>query len=430
MEALVTAAASNVPYFTPEQTPPAGTAARPKDGKTLPTLFRPLKIRGVEFHNRIFVAPMDMSSADRNGALTPFHHAFLGAVVARGPGLTILEAHAVTPEGKITIGDCGIWSDEHVGPLRAFVDFAHSQGQKVGIQLGHGGRKASIAPVWVSLHAVVPEELGGWPNNIVAPSAVPYVPKREEHSWSGKANIGDGDGVALPRELTTVEVKELVGKWADAAKRAIDAGVDVIALHGAHGYLLHQFLSPVSNKRTDEYGGSFENRARFVIEVIDAIRKVIPETTPLFLRVSATDWLEEALPNEPSWRLEDTVRLSGLVAEHGVDLIDVSSGGTDSRQVFKFTQPAYHAHFAEAVKRAHGDRILVGAVGGITTGKLAQEVLDKDQADVILVGKQFLKDPATVQTFAADLGVEVKLPHQIDWAFNGRGSAWRWLDQQ
>ncbi|KAI0331807.1 FMN-linked oxidoreductase [Cubamyces sp. BRFM 1775] len=432
MEALISAAASGVPYFTPKQEPIAGTAAPPKDGKSLPTLFQPLKIRDLEFHNRLFVAPMGLSSADHNGTVTPFHTAILGSVVMRGPGLTIMEATAVSQAGKITIRDGGLWSDEQVGPLRALVDFAHSQGQKIGVQLSHAGRKGSVAPMWVAGHAVVPASLGGAPEAMVAPSPVPYVPDYGKYGWKKWGLNGSQNAEpkgTTPKELSTQEVKDVVRQWAAAAKRAVDAGVDVIQIHGAHGYLLHQFLSPVSNKRTDEYGGSFENRARIVLEVADAIRAVIPEGMPLFLKLSATDWLEEVLPNEPSWTVEETARLSGLVAEHGVDLVDISSGGLDARQSFRFAAPAYHANLAEEVKKAVGDRILVGVAGGITTGKMAQEVLDKGQADIILVAKQFLRDPATVVTFAEDLGVEVKLPQQYDWVFHGRGSAWRWIEK-
>ncbi|KAI0765849.1 FMN-linked oxidoreductase [Trametes elegans] len=423
MAELVTEPAPNVSFFTPAQNPPAGTAAPSKNGKPNPTLFQPIKIRGLELHNRILVSPMGMCSGD-NGKLTSFHTGILGAVIARGPGLTIVEVTAVSPEGQATTHDSGLWSDEHVPPLRALVELAHSQGQKIGIQLGHAGRKASIAPLWLAHHGVVPKEFGGFAEDAVAPSPIPYA----ESSGAEPAVKGDGN-VPPPRELSKDDIKELVGKWTAAARRAVEAGIDVIEIHGAHGYLLHQFLSPVSNKRTDEYGGTFENRARIVVEIVDAIRQAIPDTVPLFLRISATDWLEKVASDEPSWQLEDSVRLAGLVAEHGVDLIDVSSAGIDPRQKLEFLAPAYQAHFAEAIRKAHGDRVLVGAVGGIKTGKIAQEVLDKGQADVILVGSQFLKDPATVFTFAEDLGVEVKLPHQLDWVFNGRGSAWRWKKQ-
>ncbi|KAI0667237.1 FMN-linked oxidoreductase [Trametes maxima] len=430
MAEFVTHPAPNVSYFTPEQNPPAGTAAPPKNGKPLPTLYQPLQVRGVEFHNRLFVSPMAMSSADYDGTLTPFHTAILGAVITRGPGLTFIEGAAVSPEGRLTRPDVGLWSDEQVGPLRALVEFAHSQGQKVGIQLAHAGRKASIAPLWIAGHGLLTEEYGGWAHNIVAPSEIPYIEAGGAAGATARANgapIANSQGVVPdPKTLTRDEIREMVGQWAAAAKRAVQAGIDVIEIHGAHGFLLHEFLSPISNKRTDEYGGSLENRARIVVEIVDAVRKVIPESMPLFYRTSATDWLEKVAPEEPSWRLEDTVRLAGLIAEHGVDLIDVSSGGLDPRQKFEFTAPAYQAHFAEAVKRAHGDRILVGAVGGIKSGKQAQEVLDKGQADVIFAATQFLKDPGAVSTFAEDLGVEVKLPHQYDWVFNGRGSSWRW----
>ncbi|KAI0765851.1 FMN-linked oxidoreductase [Trametes elegans] len=410
---IITEAAPNTSYWTPAQVPPAGTPAPFQDGKPLPTLFQPMKIRGVEFHNRLFVAPMGLSSANHNATVTPFHTALVGGILLHGPGLTIVEATAVSPEGRITHHDPGLWSDEQIPPLRALVEFAHSQGQKIGVQLAHGGRKNSLAPLWLAGHGVVTKAHGGWAEDAVAPSALPYVDR-------------EANAVITPHALTGEEVREVVRQWADAARRAVEAGVDVIEIHAAHGFLLHQFLSPVSNRRTDEYGGSFDNRARIVVEIVDAIREVIPETMPLFLRPSATDWLEKVAPDEPSWRLEDTVRLARLVAEHGVDLIDVSSGGLDPRQKVEKIAPAYQAHFAEAVKTAHGERVLVGAVGGITTGTLAQEVLDKGQADVILAAKQLLNDPAATRRFAEELGVEVKLPNQLDWSFNGRGSLARW----
>ncbi|EIW53159.1 FMN-linked oxidoreductase [Trametes versicolor FP-101664 SS1] len=413
MAQFITEGAPNMPYFTPAQKPPAGTAAPSKDGTPIPSLFQPIKIRGVEFQNRLFVSPMGLSSGNTDGSVTAFHTAILGAVILRGPGLTIIEATAVSPEGRGTLHDCGLWSDAQIAPLRELVQFAHSQGQKIGVQLGHAGRKGSTAPLWLAPNAIIPKALGGWPEEVLAPSPNAYKEGDLKKAW-------------LPKELTKDGIREVVGQWAAAAKRAVVAGIDVIEIHAGHGYLLHEFLSPVANKRTDDYGGSFENRARIVIEVVDAIRKVIPDSTPLFLRLSATDWLEKIAPNESSWQLDDTVRLAGIAADHGVDLIDVSSGGIDSRQKLEFVAYAYQAHFAEAVKKAHGDRVLVGTVGGIKTGKLAQEVLDKGQADVVLAGQAFLKDPAAVVTFAADLGVDIKLANQLDWVTNGRGSIWRW----
>ncbi|KAL1948753.1 hypothetical protein VTO73DRAFT_10559 [Trametes versicolor] len=429
MEEFLAEAAPNTSYFTPAQVPPAGTAAPTKDGKPIPSLFQPLKIRGVEFQNRLFVAPMDLSSGSSDSTVTPFHTAAVGGIMLHGPGLTILEGTSVSPEGRATVHDTGLWSDHQVAPLRALVEFAHSQGQKIGIQLGHCGRKGSLAALWQANFIPIPNSLGGWQDDLVAPSPIEYVegpskkPSPIDEVLKAKRAAA---GPHPPKELTIEEIQEIVAQWGAAAKRAVDAGIDVIEIHGAHGFLLHQFLSPVTNKRTDEYGGSFENRVRLTVEIVDAIRKNIPDSVPLFLRVSATDWLEQVLPNEPSWRLEDTIRLSELVAEHGVDLIDASSGGSDSRQKIEVVAPAYQAHLAEAIKKAVGDRVLVAAVGGIRTGTLAQEVLDKSQADVVLAGTAFLKNPAAVVAFAEDLGVDIKLPNQIDWVFNGRGSIWRW----
>ncbi|KAI0323480.1 FMN-linked oxidoreductase, partial [Cubamyces sp. BRFM 1775] len=211
-----------------------------------------------------------------------------------------------------------------------------------------------------------------------------------------------------PKELDKEGIQRIVTAFVAAAKRALRAGFDVIEIHNAHGYLLDSFISPATNKRADEYGGSFENRIRLTLEIVDAVRAVIPPSMPLFLRISATDWLEESLPNEPSWRSEDTVRLAGILAEHGVDLLDVSSGGLHPQQKIK-GGPAYQAPFAEAVKKAHGDKILVGTVGNITHGHTAQSVLEKGQADVVFVGLQFQKNPGTVWAFAEDLGVTLTI---------------------
>ena len=211
-------------------------------------------------------------------------------MILHGPGLTFIEATAVSPEGRITKHDCGLWSDEQVGPLRALVEFAHSQGQKIGIQLAHSGRKGSLAPVWLAGRGVVPKAAGGYAEDLVAPSAIPYVEAEEKpEKWNvdpeNHSAEPNGYSIAIPpKELLKEEIQEMVAKWAAAAKRAVDAGIDVIEIHAAHGFLLHGFLSPITNKRTDEYGGSFENRTRIVVEIVDAIRAVIPETMPLFLR--------------------------------------------------------------------------------------------------------------------------------------------------
>ncbi|KAF8069077.1 hypothetical protein FPV67DRAFT_1491012 [Lyophyllum atratum] len=396
--------APNVPYFTPAQVVPSGTALVPQpSGKPVPKLFQPLKIRGVELQNRIMLSPLCQYSS-KDGFIQPWQMVHLGGIFTRGPGLSFVEAIAVQPEGRITPHDAGIWSDEHIAPLAQIVEFAHTQGQKMAVQLAHAGRKASGTAPWIQGDALSSEEVGGWPDNVWGPSAIqPDVT------------------MAPTKELTKEGIKAVVQAFADAAVRSVKAGIDVIEIHNAHGYLLHSFVSPVSNKRTDEYGGSFENRIRLTVEIIDAIRAVIPKDMPLFLRISATDWLEETMPNEPSWTSKDTVRLAHIIYEHGVDFLDISSGGNHPAQKVK-GGPAYQACFAEDVKRSlpAGHGLLVGSVGQITSGQIAQTILDKDQADAVLVGRGFQKNPGLVWTFADDLGVEIRHANQIGWGFVGR----------
>jgi len=256
--------------------------------------------------------------------------------------------------------------------------------------------------------ATAAEVAGGWPEDVWAPSALQY-----------------NDAFPKPKELSREHIKDVVTAFSGAAKRALKAGFDVIEIHCAHGYLLHEFLSPASNKRTDEYGGSFENRVRLPLEIVDAVRAVIPEDMPLFVRVSATDWLEESLEDEPSWTAQDTVRLAGMLPDHGVDLLDVSSGGLHPAQKIEGSGPAYQARFAEIVRKAHGHRLFVASVGAITDGKTAQGVLDKGQADVVFIARQFQKNPGTVWQFAEELGVDITVAHQIEWGFMGRGNVGR-----
>ncbi|KAG6819984.1 hypothetical protein H0H93_006814 [Arthromyces matolae] len=398
--------APNVPYFTPAQKPPSGTAIDPhSSGKPIPKLFQPLKIRGLELQNRIILSPLCQYSA-RDGAAQPWHVAHLGGIFTRGPGLTIIEATAVEPQGRITPEDLGFWSDEQIEPLAKIVEFAHTQGQKVAIQLAHAGRKASTTAPWLSGNPVSFEDVGGWPDDVWGASPIPFT-----------------DGSPIPKEFTTERIKEIVRGFADAAIRSVKAGFDVIEIHNAHGYLLHSFLSPFSNKRTDEYGGSFENRIQLTLEVVDAVRAVIPATMPLFLRISATDWLEVALPNEPSWRSEDTCRLAPILFEHGVDFLDISTGGISPLQQVK-GGVAYQAPFAEDVKRSlsPGHGLLVGTVGRILDGNVAQAVLDKGQADAVFVGRGFQKNPGLVWSFADDLGVDLHQASQIGWGFAGRAA--------
>ncbi|GLA94599.1 hypothetical protein AtubIFM57143_001590 [Aspergillus tubingensis] len=395
--------AQGISYYTPAQTPPAGTQL---EGTT--KLFTPLTIRSLTLPNRLFLAPLCQYSA-KDGYATDWHLTHLGGILQRGPGLAIMESTAVQKVGRITPQDLGLYEDGQIEPLRRITEFAHSQSQKIAIQLAHAGRKASAVAPWLSVNAMAVKEVGGWPDEIVGPSAIAHE-----------------EGVnVVPRALSEAEVEELVKDFAGAAKRAVRAGFDAIEVHAAHGYLLHQFLSPVSNRRTDRYGGSFENRIRLLLEVCDAIRGVIPDTMPLLVRISATDWFEfdEGLKKEfpESWTVEQSVRLAPILADHGVDLVDVSSGGIHSKSAIAIRSgPAYQVHLAHEVKKAVGDRLLVTAVGGIKTGKLAEEVMQSG-IDAVLAGRWFQQNPGLVRAFANELGVKVRMATQIDWSFEGCG---------
>ncbi|PMD65466.1 putative mannose-1-phosphate guanyltransferase [Hyaloscypha bicolor E] len=403
-----------IPYFTPAQEPPSGTASDPQpDGKPIPKLFQPLKIRGLTLQNRIMLSPLCQYSA-QDGHLTPWHMAHLGGIISRGPGLTMIEATAILPEGRITPQDSGIWSDKHVEGeygLRRIVEFAHSQNQKIAIQIAHAGRKASTVAPWLGMDVLATEEVGGWPSNVRGPSAVPY---NEEH--------------ATPKELSLDDIEELKKAWGAAVKRAVKAGFDVIEIHNAHGYLLHSFLSPVSNKRTDRYGGSFENRVRLTLEIVEVSRKEMPESMPLFLRLSASDWLEYS--GKESWTVEESAKLASLLSEKGVDLLDVSSGGNSPGQKIK-GGPGYQAGFAKTIKKAVGDKLLVSAVGTITSGKQAQAIISgegeqsmgSEELDLIAAGRMFQKNPGLVWDWAEDLGIQINVANQIRWGFGGRPGA-------
>ncbi|KAE9392148.1 FMN-linked oxidoreductase [Gymnopus androsaceus JB14] len=380
--------AQGVPFFTPTQNPASGTALDPQpDGIAIPKLFTPLRIRDVTFQNRIFLSPLCQYSAT-NGFITPWHMAHIGGIVSRGPGLAFIEATAVLPEGRITPEDAGIWDDAHIKGLKDLCDFAHSQNQKIGIQLAHSGR-------WQPVGA----------------SPIPF-----------------SDVNQVPTELTKADIQRIVKAWADAAKRAVAAGFDVIEIHNAHGYLLQSFISPASNHRTDEYGGAFENRIRLSLEIVDAVRAVIPDGMPLFLRVSASDRVEHL--DEPSWTNKDTIQFASILADHGVDFIDISSGGNHFKQNLT-NRNAQQEWASESLhlcskhgKHGHGvGKILVGTVGGINSGIQAEKFLQDDVADVCLVGRHFQKNPGLVWSFAEELGIRIYLANQISWGFFGRGSA-------
>ncbi|EFX03865.1 NADH:flavin oxidoreductase/NADH oxidase [Grosmannia clavigera kw1407] len=404
--------APGAPYYTPAQTPPTGTAETAEDGETkpVPTLFTPLTIRGVTLANRITVSPMCMYSAD-DGHATDFHLVHLGQFALRGAGLTFVEATSVQPNGRISPEDMGLWADSQVAPLRRIVDFVHAQGQKIGVQLAHAGRKASMMAPFAAKHRTVAQTAGGgWPDNLVGPSALAY-----------------DVSTPTPAALSLAAIRDMVEAFAAAARRAMEAGFDVVEIHGAHGYLLNQFLSPQSNKRTDEYGGSFENRTRLLFAVIAAVRAVVPSTTPVFVRVSATEWLEK-VTNEPSWTVEDTIRLAQLLPAAGVDLMDVSSGGNSPHQkidVHPHFQTDIAAHIrkeldADAGANTGSKKLLLGTVGLITTPELARDAVQKGgvpggrvvEADLALVGRQFLRQPDFVLWAAHQLDVDVKWPLQ------------------
>ncbi|KAF5391154.1 hypothetical protein D9757_003083 [Collybiopsis confluens] len=398
--------AAGVPFFTPAQTPTSGTALDPQpDGKPIPKLFTPISIRDLTFQNRIFLAPLCQYSAS-NGFVTHWHLAHLGGILSRGPGLTLVEATAVLPEGRITPEDTGIWDDGHVKALKEIVDFAHSQNQRIGIQLAHAGRKASTVAPFLHLNADATLITGGWK---------PY----------GPSPIAFSEVNQTPIELTKDDIQRIVKAWADAAKRALTAGFDVIEIHSAHGYLLHSFLSPVSNLRTDEYGGSFENRIRLHLEIIEAVRGVIPDGMPLFLRISASDRIEH-LNLGPSWTNKDTMKYASVIAQHGVDFIDISSGGTHPEQDLSNhnAQQEWAAEVTQFLKEKglHGPgKTIVGTVGGIKSGVQAEKYLQDGVADVVSVGRQFQKNPGTVWAFAEELGTQIYVANQISWGFFGRG---------
>ncbi|QKD50600.2 uncharacterized protein FOBCDRAFT_178071 [Fusarium oxysporum Fo47] len=375
-------AAKNIPFFTPAQNPPAGTALECQSpGKSVPKLFTPLKIRGITMQNRIWVSPMCQYSA-HEGFHTPWHIAHYGGMAQRGPGLIMLEATAVQANGRITPEDSGIWLDAHIDTLRKHVELAHSQNALIGIQLAHAGRKASTIAPWLKSTAVATRKVQGWPDDVVGPTSQPF----SEHT-------------PKPRAMNLPEIAQLRQDFVLGTQRAIRAGFDVIELHFAHGYLVSTFLTPAVNKRTDQYGGSFENRCRLALEIIKDIRASMPADMPLFVRISATDWLE----NNPeyqgeSWTVEESKKLAILLAQYGVDVLDVSSGGNHVLQQ-PVGGPGYQAPFAKAIKKAVGDTMLVSCVGSIRTGDLAEQLIvgsnDSDDVplDLIAAGRMFQKNP-------------------------------------
>ncbi|KAI0888959.1 FMN-linked oxidoreductase [Annulohypoxylon maeteangense] len=392
---LINHGAPNVPFFTPIQDPPAGS---PWDVQPEGSLFSPLKINETVLHNRIIVSPMCQYSA-KDGYMTMWHHVHLGSFAARGPGLILTEATAVSPEGRISPQDLGLWEDGQIEPLQKIVEFAHCQGVKIGVQLAHAGRKASTVAPWVDRKAAAREHSEGWPDDVIAPSPEAYSAQ-----------------TLVPREATKEDIEKFKKDWVAAIRRALKAGVDTIEVHGAHGYLLNEFLSPSSNKRTDEYGGSFENRIRLYLEAVDLLKAEVPSGFPILARVPATDYLEHD-PDTPQWTLSDAIELSKILVARGVHFLDVTGGGTDARQRIT-AKPGYQVPYADAIRKAvAGTGALVGTVGEITSGKQAQGILDAGSADAIVVGRAFLKDPDLVWHWADELDLDIHVPSQYGWGF-------------
>lgn len=353
-------------------------------------LFSSIKIKNLEIKNRIVVSPMcEYSSVD--GFANDWHLVHLGSRAVGGAGLIFTEATAVSPQGRISPDDLGIWKDEHIPFLKRITEFIEKQGSVPGMQLAHAGRKASMASQWKGGKFVSLED-GGW--QAVGPSTVAYK--------SGYAN---------PKELSIAEIKKIVQDFQDAAKRAMAAGFKVLEIHAAHGYLINEFLSPASNFRTDEYGGSYENRIRFLLEIIESVRKVWTEEKPLFLRISATEWTENG------WNENDSIRLAEIVKTKGIDLIDCSTGGNIPDVKIQL-KPMYQLTFAENIKRATG--IMTGAVGLINTPPEANSIIEENKADLVFMAREFLRNPYFPLTAANELGIDVNWPVQYERARNKR----------
>ena len=348
-------------------------------------LFEPFSLQSLTLRNRIVVSPMcQYSSVD--GFASDWHLVHLGTRAVGGAAAVIVEATAVSPEGRISPHDLGIWKDEHVTMLARITAFIRGQGAVAGVQLAHAGRKASMDVPWRGGGALDEGE-GGW-RPVYGPSAVAFSSRTQQ-----------------PVEMTHADITRVIADFRRAAERALAAGFQIIELHGAHGYLLHEFLSPLSNTRTDEYGGSFENRSRFVLQVVDAVRDVWPSGLPLLVRLSATDW------TEGGWDIEQSVLLSRILGTHGVDLVDASSGGNVAGATIP-VGPGYQVQFAERIRRDAG--VPTGAVGMITDPHQAEDIIRGGRADLVILARQLLRDPYWPLHAASVLGADVAWPPQYE----------------
>ncbi|MGA7414670.1 MAG: NADH:flavin oxidoreductase/NADH oxidase [Bryobacteraceae bacterium] len=346
-------------------------------------LFAPISFRSVTLPNRIGVSSMcEYSSED--GFANDWHFVHLGSRAVGGAGLVFTEASAVLPEGRITPQDLGIWKDEHIAELRRIVAFLHSQGAYAGVQLAHAGRKASMTRPWDGERLLSPTE-GGWAD-VVAPSAIAFA-----------------ENYAKPHELDRDGIGRITQAFRVAARRALAAGFDIVELHSAHGYLMHEFLSPLSNQRTDEYGGPFENRTRLLVETVDAVRREWPRHLPLFVRISATDWADGG------WNIDESAALASVLKQHEVDLVDVSSGGMVPGAKIP-VGPGYQVPFAERIRRESG--MATASVGMITNAAQADQIIRNGQADLVLLAREFLRDPYWPLHAAEQLHAEIAWPAQ------------------
>jgi len=347
-------------------------------------LFSPLKIKSTEFRNRIVVSPMcEYSSVD--GFANDWHLVHLGSRSVGGAALVITEAAAVSPEGRISSGDLGIWKDEHIEKLKHITNFIHEHGAVAGVQLAHAGRKASHEVPWKGNKQIPSVNENGW--KALAPSPVAFSETEE-----------------VPLELDKAGIEKIKADFKAAAERALKAGFKVIEIHAAHGYLIHEFYSPLSNHRTDEYGGSFENRIRLLLEVIAAVKESWPAENPLFVRISSTDW------TEGGWTADDSVNLAKKLKEACVDLVDCSSGGNILAKIP--LKPGYQVQFAERIRKESG--IMTGAVGLITQAEQADEIIKNGEADMVLLARELLRDPYFPLRAAHKLGYEIKWPVQYE----------------
>jgi 2,4-dienoyl-CoA reductase-like NADH-dependent reductase (Old Yellow Enzyme family) len=349
----------------------------------MPGLFDPLAIREVKFANRVFVSPMCQYSS-HDGYANDWHLVHLGSRAVGGAGLVLTEATAVLPEGRISPQDLGIWADGHIETLARIVSFIHEQGSIAGMQLAHAGRKASTHRPWETPGAISESE-GGW-KKVVAPSALAFI-----------------DNYPMPQALTTEGIQEVVSAFAVAARRACQAGFRVVEIHAAHGYLIHEFLSPLSNKRDDDYGGSFENRTRLCREIVSAVRSTWPKELPLFMRISSTDWVDGG------WNIDESVKLAAQLKPMGVDLIDCSSGGNVPHAEIP-VGPGYQVAFAERIRREA--EILTGAVGMITSPVQAEHIIRTGQADAVIMAREFLRNPYWALRTARELEQPIAWPVQ------------------